>query len=96
MGTKKEDITVELKDGRIIYLPPGDTARIAPAVICQVANRIAVLRQFLPTFPEEVQRVLRFLALPLPFEEEFCSGKIERIHDAILKMDVGYRVKEDS
>ena len=81
-----EAITVQTADGRTLYWPPGDVGRLAPAAVCAVASRIVRLREKLALFSPEDQAMLRPFLLPLPFEEKLLSGKIEKVHDAILQI----------
>jgi len=87
-----EDVHVTLQNGKTVYWPQGDMARLAPAAVCNVASRIIWLRAWLRKLgPEalsgmthdERRKLEHLINTPISFEKEFLSGKSFEVHNAI-------------
>ena len=83
-----EEIHVKLESGETIYWPKGDIARLAPAAVCQIAQRILILRKILSEheMDKDLRRKLDQLARPIPFEDKFLSGNSVKVHNAIKSL----------
>lgn len=81
-----EEIHLILADGRVVYWPKGDMARLAPAAVCHVASAILRLRKILKDhggeIPSDVLRKLEAVAGPISFEKQFLSGNSAEVHNA--------------
>ena len=82
-----EEVHVTLEDGRKIYWPKGDMARLAPGAVCNIAGRIVDLRAILDAhgcdIPPAIRQKLEMLARPVPYEAAWFSGKSIEVHNAL-------------
>lgn len=78
-----DEIHVELKDGRKIYLPKEDMTRLAPATVCAVVHRLDLIRK---KVKELGITGLDHLLRPVPYEEQYKSGCSVTLHNAIKEM----------
>ena len=87
-GTEDDlGVTVKLEDGRTIYWPADDLSRLAPSVVCGMLRRIQDLRGLISRMEAEGQQVdslLRHLSGPIPYEDLWLSGNVEKVHNALL------------
>lgn len=72
------------------YEPSLETARLAPAAVCNVASRVKWLRNLLTKEPslftrEQQARLAPFVAR-LPFEEQLLSSRMNQVDEAIQKL----------
>lgn len=69
------------------YQPSLETARFAPACVCQVAARVVWLRKLIDSadspFNHEARLALRPFIAGLPFEEELLSGNMDKVDAAV-------------
>jgi hypothetical protein len=75
------------KKSRTTFSPDEETARMAPAAICSVLQRIVLLRQMIENGelkPEVAEKLGRIVA-PVAFEAELTSGKMGILIDAMKK-----------
>ena len=90
MKPNHEDITVELKDGRIISWDKGDFSRFAPAAVCNIAGKIQNLRKIIKDhggeIPGNVLKKLEVIASPYSFESNFSSSNVVEVHGGIEKL----------
>lgn len=72
------------------YEPSIETARLAPAAVCNVASRVKWLRDLIAKEPslftrEQQARLAPFIAR-LPFEEQLLSSRMDQVDEAIRKL----------
>lgn len=89
-----ENLTVELKNGKIISWPKNNFARHEPVAIGNIAHRIIELRSILADncteLPPEIVLKLKRLCDPIPFEKELISPKLEIRNHGIKKLVENY------
>lgn len=61
------------------WTPSEQFARMAPALVCNVASRIVWLRKKVLELPPAIQAQLAPFTAPMPFEAALLSGRMERI-----------------
>lgn len=72
------------------YEPSIETARLAPAAVCNIASRVKWLRDLIAKEPElftraQIERLKPFTAR-IPFEEELLSSRMDQVDAAIQKL----------
>lgn len=86
-------ITITDNQGRKLYWPEEDMSRLAPAAVCGVLQRMEELRSLLRRAEAEgvimspmLKKDLSHIARPLPYEAEWKSQNIERVHAALIEL----------
>lgn len=82
------------------YEPSIETARLAPACVCNVASRVQWLRRAIKEKPEiftpSVAMALKPFTDPLPFETELLSQNMDRVDAAIRAIGEQFQGKRPS
>jgi len=93
MSPEYKSITIKDSHGRDLYFPREyQLMRYAGAAVCRVASQTFAFRHFLEQLrgekkiSEEIYAVLKPFAAQIPCEEEFRSGKIIAVNDALIKL----------